>query len=137
MQATQVLSNQSCASGNIVTEVAKVLASADRSRLSYVAKWLKRLRASDTQRRTITSRRQRAHRPGWVIDAVVRVLADEGGPMRRQQVHAAVERLLGQAVSRDSVDWCLSSGARRKEPWFERVSPGCYRLIRSSSGGRS
>ncbi len=133
MQATQVPSNQdSGAPGNIVTEVTKVLASADRPRLSYVAKRLKRLRASDAQPRAITSRRKRDRRPGWVMDAVVRVLADEGGPMRSTHVHAAVERLVGLTVSKDSVSWCLSSGVRGKEPRFERVSYGCYRLIRST-----
>ena len=133
MQATQVLSNQhSGASGNLVAEVTKVLASADRSRLSHVAKRLKQLRASDAQPRAIKSRRQRDRRPGWVTDAVIRVLADEGRPMRLTHVHAAVERLLSDSVSKDSVGWCLSSGAGGKEPRFERVSYGCYRLIRSS-----
>jgi len=100
--------------------------------LSYVVKRLKRLRASDAQPRAIKSQRKRDRRPGWVMDAVVRVLADEGGPMRSTHVHAAVERLLGLTVSRDSVSWCLSSGVRGKEPRFERVSLGCYRLIRST-----
>src|ERR1700722_8465590 len=87
MQATQVLSNQhSGASGNLVAEVTKVLASADRSRLSHVAKRLKQLRASDAQPRAIKSRRQRDRRPGWVTDAVIRVLADEGRPRRLTHV---------------------------------------------------
>jgi hypothetical protein len=30
-----------------------------------------------------SERGKRARRPGWVVDAVVRVLADDGGPMRR------------------------------------------------------
>jgi hypothetical protein len=128
---TQVLSNQdSGASGNLVAEVTKVLASADRARLSYLSKWLKRLRASDAQPRTIRSRRKRDRRPGWVMDAVVRVLADEGGSMRSTHVHIAVERLVGFTVSKHSVSWCLSSSVRGKEPRFERVSYGCYRLIR-------
>lgn len=132
MQATQVPSNQhSGASGNLVAEVTKVLAGVDRSRLSYLVKQLARLRASDAQPRTIKSQRQRERRPGWVMNAVVRVLADEDGPMRLTHVHAAVERLLGLTVSKDSVGWCLSSGVRGKEPRFERVSYGCYRLIRS------
>jgi hypothetical protein len=67
--------------------------------LSYVAKRLKRLRASDAPPREIKRQRQRDRRPGWVMDAVVRVLADEGGPMRLTHVHAAVERLLSQSVS--------------------------------------
>jgi hypothetical protein len=133
MQATQVLSNQDTgASGKLVAEVTKVLASVDRSRLSYIAKQLKRLRASDAQPRAIKSKRQRDRRPGWVIDAVVRVLADEGRPMRSTHVRASIESLLGHSVSKDSVDSCLSKGARGKQPRFERVSYGCYRLIRST-----
>jgi hypothetical protein len=52
--------------------------------------------------------------------------------MRATHVHAAVERLLGHSVSKNSVDSCLSKGARGNEPRFERVSLGCYRLIRST-----
>lgn len=111
----------------------KVLAAADRAGLSYVAKRLARLRASDAPPRAIRRQRQRDYRPGWVIEAVVRVLVDQGGPMRATQIHAAVERLLGRSVSKDSVDSCLSMGARGKEPRFERVSPGYYRLVRLSS----
>jgi hypothetical protein len=132
MQETPVLSNQSCGSGNLVAEVTNVLASVDRSRLSYVANQLKRLRASDAPPRVIKSQRQRDRRPGWVIDAVVRVLVDEGRPMRSMHVRAAVESLLGHSVSKDSVDSCLSTGARGKVPRFERVSYGYYRLIRST-----
>ena len=107
MQATQVLSNQGPgASNNIVTEVTKVLATVDRSRLSYVAKRLKRLRASDARPRAITSRRLRPRRPGWVPDAVREVLAG-AGPMRLKDIHAAMERQLGQPVSIESVSWCL------------------------------
>jgi hypothetical protein len=132
MQATQVPSNQdSGGSGNIVTEVTKVLASADRSRMSYVAKRLKRLRASDAQPRAIKRQRQRDRRPGWITEVVVRALIEGGKPMRATHVHAAVERLLGHSVSKDSVDSCLSKGASGKEPRFERVSLGCYRLALS------
>jgi hypothetical protein len=130
MQATQVPSNQdSGASGNLVSEVTKVLVSVDRSRLSYVVKQLKRLRASDAPPRPIRSQRQRNRRPGWVIDVVVQVLADEGRPMRSTHVRAAVESLLGHSVSKDSVDSCLSKGAHGKQPRFERVSYGRYRLV--------
>jgi transcriptional/translational regulatory protein YebC/TACO1 len=114
-----------------VAEVTKVLASVERSRLSYVAKQLKRLRASDIEPRAITSQRQRDRRPGWVTEVVVRVLTEGGKPMRATYVHAAVEKLLGHSVSKDSVDSCLSKGVGGDEPRFERVSYGCYRLIRS------
>jgi hypothetical protein len=129
MQETRGPSNQhSGASGNLVADVTKVLASADQSRLRSVAKRLARLRRSDAPPRAIKSQRQRDRRPGWVIDAVVRVLADEGEPMRSTHVRAAVEAMLGHSVSKDSVDSCLSQGARGKEPRFERVSYGIYRL---------
>jgi len=129
MQATQVLSNQdSGASGNLVADVTKALASADRSQLSYLAKRLAKLRASNAPPRTIRTQRQRDRRPGWVTDVVVQVLVEEGRPMRATRVHAAAERLLGDRISRDSVDSCLSKGAHGKEPRFERVSHGCYRL---------
>lgn len=38
------------------------------------------------------------------------------------ETHRAVERLLGYAVSRDSVSSCLSTGARAVPPRFERVA---------------
>jgi hypothetical protein len=133
MQATQVLSNQhSGVSGKLVAEVTTVLASADRSRLSYVVKRLKGLRASDAPPRAIRSQRQRKRRPGWVTDVVVRVLIERDKPMRATHVHAAVETLLGHSVSKDSVDSCLSKGVRGKAPRFERVSSGYYRLTRST-----
>jgi hypothetical protein len=133
MQAKGSKSNQDhCASGNLVAEVTKVLAASDRFRLSYLAKRLKRLRASDARPRAIKSQRQRDRRPGWVSDVVVRVLIEAGKPMRATRVHAAVEKLLGHSVSKDSVDSCLSKGVRGKKARFERVSYGCYRLIRST-----
>ena len=48
--------------------------------------------------------------------------------MRVVQVHAAVEVLLGEAVSKDSVNWCLSTGVHRKEQLFVRVARGRYVL---------
>jgi len=97
--------------------------------MSYVAKRLKRLRASDAQPRAIKSQRRRDRRPGWVTDVVVRVLIEESKPMRATHIRATVEKLLGHSVSKDSVDSCLSKGARGKESRFERVSLGCYRLL--------
>lgn len=72
-------------------------------------------------------------RIGAVQQAVLHVLAVSAGPMRVADVHAAVEHLLSMPVSKDSVNSCLSVGARGAEPRFERVSPGRYRLRRSSS----
>lgn len=66
---------------------------------------------------------------GVVQRAVVKVLAAAGGPMRGADIHLAVECLLGHPVSKHSVSWCLGAGARAKEPRFERVAYGSYRLV--------
>ncbi len=111
MQATTVLSNQ---------EV--------RSSLGHLAGKLARLRASDASVRAITSRRRRARRPGWVHDAVVRVLAEHGGPIRVADVRAALEASLGETVSANSVSWVLASHSVGPSPLFVRVARGRYVL---------
>lgn len=69
---------------------------------------------------------------GVVQAAVVKVLAAADRPMRMAEVRTAVDALLGRPVSKDSINWCLSTGARGKEPRFERVGRGCYRLRRAT-----
>jgi hypothetical protein len=64
---------------------------------------------------------------GVVQRPVVKVLA-AGGAMRTADIHLAVERLLGRAVSKESVSCALRKGIRGAEPRFERVTVGCYRL---------
>jgi hypothetical protein len=117
----------------VVSELLAGLAAQEaRSVLSRLAEKLAGLRASDAQPRAILSRRQRPRRPGWVLDAVREVMADQVGPMRVAQVHAAVEALLGEAVSKDSVSWCLSAGAHKKERLFVRIARGRYVLARDA-----
>ena len=117
----------------VVSELLVALAAQEaRSRLSRLVEKLAGLRASDARPRAITSRRLRPRRPGWVLDAVRAVMADQAGPMRVAQVHAAVEALLGEAVSKDSVSWCLSAGAHRKERLFVRIARGRYVLARDA-----
>jgi Helix-turn-helix domain len=55
-------------------------------------------------------------------------------PMRVAQVHAAVEALLGEAMSEDSVSWCLSVGVHSKDRLFVRVARGgtCWRVMRGT-----
>lgn len=65
---------------------------------------------------------------GVVQRAVVKVLAMAGRPMRLAEVHRATEDLLSISVSKDSVNSCLSTKARGKDPWFVRTEPGVYRL---------
>jgi len=55
-------------------------------------------------------------------------------PMGVCEAEMAVEALLGRPASRDSVNSCLSTGARGVRPSFGRVAPGRYRLIRGPEG---
>jgi hypothetical protein len=65
---------------------------------------------------------------GVVQRAVTRVLAVAGHALSVADVQGVVEERLGQPVSKDSVNSCLSTGARGAKPRFERMAPGCYRL---------
>jgi hypothetical protein len=66
---------------------------------------------------------------GEVKRAVVKALAEADRPMRAADIHLAVERLIGRPISKNSVGWCLGVGAKGKEPRFERVAYGSYRLV--------
>lgn len=59
--------------------------------------------------------------------AVLRVLAD-GQPEKLSDIRAAVERVLGQPVSMESVSWCLRTGSRKETPKFKRPARGFYQL---------
>lgn len=130
MQASGRYSNQRL--GSIDALVPPVLAAlADqeaRACLDCLAKKLARLRVSDAAPRVNKSCRKRARRPGWVRDAVVQALADHGGPMRATHIHAAVEALLGEDVSPNSVSWALAADVGRPAPSFVRVARGRYAL---------
>jgi hypothetical protein len=63
---------------------------------------------------------------------VIEVLSQADRSMDVGEAHTKVEGLLGYPVSRDSVNSCLSTGARGARPNFKRVGPGRYRLDRSA-----
>jgi hypothetical protein len=65
---------------------------------------------------------------GVVQRGLIKALSVSNRPMGVCEAQAAVEALLGHCVSRDSVNSCLSTGARGVRPRFERVTPGRYRL---------
>jgi hypothetical protein len=71
-------------------------------------------------------------RPGWVLDAVREVMADQAGPMRVARVHAAVEASLDETVSANSVSWVLASHSSRPSPLFIRVARGRYVLANAA-----
>jgi hypothetical protein len=70
---------------------------------------------------------------GVVQRAVVKVLTAADGPVRAADIHLAVERLLGRAVSKESVSCCLRKGVRGINRQFERVAVGSYRLAQTGS----
>lgn len=130
MQARGSKSNQdSGAPGKVMSGLLAVLAAQEAGPgLSHLAKKLAALRASDAQPRAIRSRRLRPRRPGWVLDAVRDVMADQAGPVRVAHVHAAIEASLGETVSANSVSWVLASHSVGPSPLFVRVARGRYIL---------
>ena len=64
---------------------------------------------------------------GELQRAVIRILEGADAPLSVAEMRLAVERSLGKAVSRSSVNACPSVGARRVGR-FERVAAGLYRL---------
>jgi hypothetical protein len=97
-----------------------------RSDLTHLVKKLQTLRTSDAQPRATLSRRQRPHRPGWVIEAVLQVLDDRREPMRAKDIHSAVEALLGESVCWGSVKNALASNITGPSPKLVRIARGRY-----------
>jgi hypothetical protein len=48
--------------------------------------------------------------------------------MHVSEIHRSVERVLGRSVNYRSIKACLSEGARKKNPRFERTAYGEYQL---------
>jgi hypothetical protein len=120
-------------SGPVEAAVSEALAALSAQEAPVAARPLSEkfaaLRASGAQPRAIRNQRRRARLPGWVLDSVCQVLADQAtGPMRVTSVHAAVEALVGETVSKDSVSWVLSSHSAGPSPLFVRVARGRYML---------
>jgi hypothetical protein len=74
------------------------------------------------------SRRQRPRRPGWVIEAIVQVLADRREPMHVSDIHAAVEALVGEPVPPPSVKGALAKNVTGSSARFIRVARRRYIL---------
>jgi len=70
----------------------------------------------------------RHRRPGWIVDAIVRVLAGQQEPMQARAIHAAVEALLGEPVLWGSVKSSLATHVSGSTPRFVRVARGRYVL---------
>jgi hypothetical protein len=99
-----------------------------RGSLGRLAEKLAAVRASGGPRRRPVSCRRRPRRPGWVLDAVVQVLADHGEPMQAKDIHAAVEALVGEPVPSPSVKGALAKHVTGSSARFVRVARGRYLL---------
>ena len=96
--------------------------------LGRLAGKLAAVRASGGPRRPVVACRQRPRRPGWVLKAVVQVLADRDEPMRARDIHAVVEASHGEPVRRASVKAALAANVLGASPRFVRVARGRYVL---------
>jgi len=65
--------------------------------------------------------------PGVVRDAIVSALKRESAPMSVRDIHAEVERTLGESVSPSTVRSYLNLNTPGK---FLRTQRGTYRLVR-------
>lgn len=96
--------------------------------LARLARKLAAVRANGEPRRQPTICRQRPRRPGWVLKAIVRVMAAQGEPMRVKDIHAAVEAALGERVAASSIKTALIANTSGPSPQLVRVAPGRYVL---------
>ena len=67
---------------------------------------------------------------GTVRDAIITVLEQASDELRVRDIHAGVEKLLGEPVSGSSVRDSLRKGCRRSTPLFEYRGKRGYRLTR-------
>lgn len=93
-----------------------------------MAKQLAAVRADDGPRRQPTTCRQRSRRPGWVAKVIVKVLVDREEPMRPNDIHAAVEAMLGEPVAASSIKTALAANLSGESRKFVRVAKGWYKL---------
>jgi hypothetical protein len=98
--------------------------------LRRLAKKLAALRASGESGRRPRTCRQRPRRPGWVLKAVVQVLAGQNEPMQAKDIHAAIEASLGEPVAWSSVKGALAGNVLGSSPRLVRLARGRYALAR-------
>ncbi|MGD0272900.1 MAG: hypothetical protein ABSB96_04125 [Gaiellaceae bacterium] len=63
-----------------------------------------------------------------MLETVIRVLEQAGGPMQVREIHAAAEQLAGEPLLWKSVKAALAVNAEGEEARFNRVRRGYYRI---------
>lgn len=119
--------------GDALADLMGVLADPEiRARLSDVVAKLAAIRERGDVRRKPTPQRVRSRRPGWMQTAVLTILAEREAPMQVGEIKTAVEALIGEPVSKSSVNGVLSGNARERSS-VVRVAKGVYRLADRSA----
>jgi hypothetical protein len=98
-----------------------------QGRLERLATKLDQIEAGAAPPRRTTLRR--SLRVGVVPEAIMRVLADSVEPMQMRDIHAEVERLLGQSVTRSAVKNYLANHCQGEQPRLVRLARGRYRRL--------
>jgi hypothetical protein len=79
---------------------------------------------------TVAGKRRPLHRrQGAVLASVTTVLERADQPMWLQEIHTALEQLLGEQVSRSSVREALSARAVSRDRRFRRIRRGWYERV--------
>lgn len=124
--------NQVPEAADALSELMGVLADPEiRGRLQRLVAKLSAIRERGDAKRQRTPQRVRPRRPGWMQTAVLAVLAERGAPMHVGEIHTAVEALVGEPVSKSSVNGVLSGNARVGSS-VVRVAKGRYVLASAS-----
>ena len=98
--------------------------------LSRVADRILKIRDSRAPAPPVVSSLEQRRRPlGSITEAVSMVLGSVG-EMRVRDIHAAIEAMLEEPVSRSSVENCLNRKSMGHGRRFDRVGRGRYRLPR-------
>jgi hypothetical protein len=104
-----------------------------QDQMKRLSEKLEQVAASNAKPRS-SARSNRRLRGGLVPKAIMRVLGEAVEPMRMKDIHAEVERELGQPVSRSAVKNWLASHVEGDNALFVRLGRGRY--LRASTHGR-
>lgn len=86
---------------------------------------LERMRQAEPVVRPAPQPRQ-IRRPGQVMRLLEAILAESEWPLRAVELHQAIEKRLGESVSRSSVDSALWHAVRRDDVAIARIGYGRY-----------
>jgi len=112
----------------VMVELVGALSNSEvQDQIGRLAEKLEQIAASGARPRS-SARSDRRLRSGLVPKAIMRVLSESVEPLRMKDIHAEVERDLGQPVSRSAVKNWLARHAGGEQPLFVRLARGRYGL---------